>query len=298
MDSSSFNTQFPLELLEQSIPTTTLPSNQQDFYTLREALESDEYHNAEGSLVFPVGRDEAGKLVVADLHKLPHLMTGGQTGSGKSNFTEGILIPSLLYRNPAEDLQLILIDPKMVQFTQYTGIPHLKRPVITTPEASREAMDWLLNEMEDRFNELVSAQVMNIEEYNASKKGHMPFVVLIIDEVADLMMIDGKYYEESFIKLLQKSAAVGIHIYIGTSRPSEEILPGLLRANFVKRIAFKTASRVDSEKLIDMDGAEELHGRGDLLFSSLSSPRPVRLQAPFLSDAEESKIVEYIKNKV
>ena len=278
----------PLEILSNSKP-------EDRFYPLREALESEEYKNAEGSLLFAVGKDESGKFVIADLHKLPHIMAGGQTGSGKSNFTEGTLILSLLHRYSSDDLKLLLIDPKMVQFTQYNGIPHLIRPVITTPDDSKNAMDWLLNEMEDRFDILVESKTMNIDEYNASGKGNMPFVVLIIDEVADLMMVDGEYYEKSFIKLLQKSAAVGIHIYIGTSRPSEDVLPSLLRANFVTKIAFKTASKIDSEALIDVAGAENLQGRGDLLFSSLDSPRPIHLQAPYASDEDMAKLVEDLK---
>lgn len=269
---------------------------EQEFYNLQDALDSEEYKNAEGSLLFPVGKDESGKFVIADLHKLPHIMAGGQTGSGKSNFTEGTLILSLLHRYSADELKLMLIDPKVVQFTQYNGIPHLLRSVITTPEDSKDAMDWLLNEMEDRFNTLVDSEAKNIDEYNSSGKGHMPFVVLIIDEVADLMMVDGEYYQKSFIKLLQKSGAVGIHIDIGTSRPSEDVLPSLLRANFVTRIAFKTASKVDSEALVDVAGAENLLGRGDLLFSSLDYPQPIRLQAPYASDEDMVKLVNNLSN--
>lgn len=273
-----------------------LSNVEQEFYDLQEAFDSEEFKNAKGSLLFPVGKDESGKFVIADLHKLPHIMAGGQTGSGKSNFTEGTLILSLLHRYSADDVKLLLIDPKVVQFTQYNGIPHLLRPVIISPDDSKEAVDWLLNEMEDRFNRLVDSETKNIDEYNSSSKGHMPFIVLIIDEVADLMMVDGEYYQKSFIKLLQKSAAVGIHLYIGTSRPSEDVLPSLLRANFVTKIAFKTASRVDSEALIDVSGAENLMGRGDLLFSSLDNIQPVRLQAPFVSDKDQVSVVESLKS--
>lgn len=284
------NSQFPIDLLEAS---STFEG--QKFYSLREALESEEYKKAEGSLLFPVGKDESGEFVIADLHKLPHIMAGGQTGSGKSNFTEGTLITSLLYGNSSDDLKLILIDPKMVQFTQYNGLPHLLRPVITTPEDSKNAVDWLLNEMENRFTTLVDNNAMNIDEYNTSNKGPMPYIVLVIDEVADLMMIDGEYYQKSFIKLLQKSAGVGIHIYIGTSRPSEDVLPGLLRANFVTKIAFATASSADSEALIDVSGAEKLQGRGDMLFSWLNAPQSIHLQAPYMSDRDQVKVVDFLK---
>ena len=270
---------------------------EQKFYVLQDALDSDEYKNAEGSLLFPVAKDESGKFVIADLHKLPHIMAGGQTGSGKSNFTEGTLTLSLLHRYSADELKLIFVDPKCVQFTQYNGIPHLLRPVITSPETSKEAMDWLLNEMEDRFTKLVDSETRDIEEYNSSGKGHMPFIVLIIDEVADLMMVDGEYYQKSFVILLQKSAGVGIHIYIGTSRPSEDVLPSLLRTNFVTKIAFRTASKIDSEALIDVGGAENLQGRGDLLFSSLDNPKPIRLQAPYVSELEQLEVVDSMKSK-
>jgi DNA segregation ATPase FtsK/SpoIIIE-like protein len=268
---------------------------EQKFYPLEEALDSKEYNSAKGSLLFPIGKDDSGKFVIADLHKLPHIMAGGQTGSGKSNFTEGTLILSLLNRYSADDLKLVLIDPKMVQFTQYNGLPHLLRPVITTPEDSKDAIDWLVGEMESRFTTLAKSGHKDIVEFNSTNKEHLPFIVLIIDEVADLMMVDGEHYQKSFIKLLQKSAAVGIHIYIGTSRPSEDVLPSLLRANFVTKIAFKTASEVDSEALIDASGAEYLRGRGDLLFSSLDSPRPVHLQAPYASDEDMAKFVEGLK---
>lgn len=269
---------------------------EQKFYPLKEALRSKEYKSAKGSLLFPIGKDDSGKFVIADLHKLPHIMAGGQTGSGKSNFTEGTLILSLLNRYSADDLKLVLIDPKMVQFTQYNGIPHLLRPVITTPEDSKNAIDWLVSEMESRFTILAESGHKDIDEYNSSSKEHLPFIVLIIDEVADLMMVDGEYYQKSFIKLLQKSAAVGIHLYIGTSRLSEDVLPRLLRANFVTRIAFKTTSKVDSEALVGAEGAEDLLGRGDLLFSSLDTPKPIRLQAPYVSDKETADITEKLKN--
>jgi len=269
---------------------------EQKFYPLQDALDSIEYKSAQGSLLFPIGKDDSGKFVIADLHKLPHIMAGGQTGSGKSNFTEGTLILSLLNRYSADDLKLVLIDPKMVQFTQYNGLPHLLRPVITTPDDSKDAIDWLVGEMESRFTTLSENGHKDIVEFNASSKEHLPFIVLIIDEVADLMMVDGEYYQKSFIKLLQKSAAVGIHIYIGTSRPSEDVLPSSLRANFVTRIAFKTASKIDSEALIDVEGAEHLLGRGDLLFSSLDTPKPIRLQAPYVSDNDTANLTEKLKN--
>jgi hypothetical protein len=268
---------------------------EQNFYPLHEALESDDYKKAKGSLTFPLGKDETGKFVIADLHELPNIMAAGQTGSGKSNFTEGTLILSLLHRYSAEYMKLILIDPKMVQFTQYNGIPHLLRPVITTPKDSKNAIDWLLVEMKNRISVLENSGHKDIKDYNSSGKKHLPFIVVIIDEVADLMMVDGEYYQKSFIELLQKSKTVGIHIYIGTSRPSDDILPSNLRNNFGAKIVFKTASSVDSQKLINADGAEKLLGKGDLLFKSAKTNQPIRLQAPYVTPEDITKILKDIK---
>lgn len=280
----------PIDLFDQS----SVNAQDSRFVSLRGALESEAYKQATTPLSFPIGRDESGNFVIADFQKLSHIIAGGQTGSGKSSFTEGALLASLIYRNSPEDLKLILIDPKVVQFPQYNDLPHLLRPVITTSEQSREAIDWLLDEMEERFKILNKERKRDIVAYNASGENHMPYILLVIDEVSDLMMVDGKYYEESFIKLLQKSRAVGIHLYIGTSRPNEDVYPGLLRANFPTALAFKTASKVDSEKLLDFGGAENLLGTGDLLFSSLARLEPLHIQVPYASEEEQVRLVKFI----
>jgi S-DNA-T family DNA segregation ATPase FtsK/SpoIIIE len=264
--------------------------------SLKNALESNEMKAATSPLSFPIGKDAKGKFLIANFHDLPHIMAGGQTGSGKSSFTEGTIILSLIYRNSPDDLKFILIDPKQVQFTQYNGVPHLLRPVIEDLDEAKNAIEWLLQEMADRFDILANSQMMNIVDYNRSKKGHMPYIILIIDEVSDLMMIDGKFYQKAFISLLQKARAVGIQMYIGTSRPSPDVLPGLLKANFPTRIAFTTSSSLDSRRLLDTNGAETLSGHGDLLLSTSDNPRPVRLQAPYVSDEEQARVVEYIQN--
>lgn len=273
---------------------TKLPNSDPRFFSLREALESEEYKQAKTPLSFPIGRDESGKFIIADFHTFPHMIAGGQTGSGKSNFTEGTLVASLVYRNSPEDLKLILVDPKWVQFPQYEGIPHLLRPIITTPEAAKEAMEFLLDEMQDRFDTLAGSGKRDIVEYNKSADEHMPYILYIVDEVADLMMDDGEYYQASFIKLLQKAKAVGIHLYIGTSRPSEDVYPGLLRANFVSSIAFKCASKVDSEKMLYEEGAENLLGQGDALLYTPDNSRPVHLQVPYVSDANMMALAEAV----
>lgn len=280
----------PIDIFEKQNTDINNPR----LYSLREVLESQEYNLTTTPLSFPVGKDEAGKFYIADFHNLPHIMAAGQTGSGKSSFTEGALIASLIYRNSPDDLKLILIDPKFVQFSQYNGIPHLLRPVINESKQAKEAVKWLVDEMDRRFDILTVSNTMNIDQYNTSGIGHMPHILLIIDEVSDLMMVDGNYYKKAFISLLQKSRATGIHLYIGTSSPREDVLPGLLRANFVTRIAFATTSAKDSKTLIDTSGAEKLLGRGDLLMSTLASPTPLHLQAPYVTEEEQARLVDYI----
>ena len=281
----------PIGIFEQS----SVAGQDSRFVSLRTALESETYMHAKTPLSFPIGRNEFGDFVIADFHELSHIIAGGQTGSGQSSFTEGALLASLIYRNSPEDLKLILIDPKMVQFSQYNDLPHLLRPVITTPEQSHKAMNWLLGEMEDRFEILARAKKRDIVAYNSKAKVRMPYISLVIDEVSDLMMVDGEYYEESFIKLLQKSKAVGIHMYIGTSRPSEDIYPELLRANFTTALAFKTASSVDSQVMLNADGAEKLIGKGDAIITSpFTDFKPLHIQVPYSSEEEQVKLVNYI----
>lgn len=261
---------------------------------LREALTSVGYQHAVTPLSFPLGKAGDGSFYIADFHTLPHIMAGGQTGSGKSSFTEGTLIASLVSRNSADDLKLILVDPKWVQFSQYNDLPHLLRPVITTPDAAKEAVDWLLSEMDRRFDVLVKNGVQNIVELSSTGKDHLPYILFIVDEVSDLMMVDGEYYEAAFIKFLQRSKAVGIHLYIGTSRPSSDVLTDGLVANFVTRIAFKTASAIDSQRLVNTDSAESLDAAGDLLVSIPTQAAPIHLQAPYISDQDQMLLVESI----
>jgi len=286
-DSPKAEWNIPFDLLELK--------NSDRNVSLRDALESPEMKAAKTPLSFPIGKDADGHFYIADLFKSGHILAGGQTASGKSSFTEGSLILSLIYRNSPDDLKLIIIDPRQVQFSQYDGLPHLLCPIITDSDNAKSILEWLLNEMAERYSTLSENRgVMNINDYNNSGKGHMPFIVLIIDEVADLMMANGKYFEMAFVRLLQKSRAVGIHLYISTSRPDPAVLPGLLKANFSTKIAFLTASRLDSRRMLDVNGAEDLSGCGDLLLSTLDEHGLIRLQAPYVSDNEVRKVVEYI----
>lgn len=224
---------------------------------------------------------------------MPHIIAGGQTGSGKSVFTNQLIL-SFLFKYSPDLIQFILIDPKYVEFQQYNDLLHMQRPVIHDPDEAKEAVEWLIHEMDHRYEQLARDRSKNIEEFNQQNIKKMPYIILVIDEVADLMMMDGKYFEKAFIKLLQMSRAVGIHIYMSTSRPSSDVYPGLLRANFGTKIAFTTASAIDSRTLIDQNGAELLLGQGELLFYNYDIEAPIRLQAPYASDEEIDKVVKYI----
>jgi S-DNA-T family DNA segregation ATPase FtsK/SpoIIIE len=262
---------------------------------LREALESQEFQDTKDPLSIPVGKNVKGEYIVRSFRTAPHILSAGQTGSGKSNFTENVIIPSLLYKHTPDDLQLVLIDPKYVQFMQYNGIPHLVRPVITDPNEAREIFEWLISEKDNRFRLLAETRTRNIEEYNLKAK--MPYIVLIIDEFADLMMIDGDYYEKVIVKLAQYGRAVGIHMHIGTSRPSLDVITGIIKANFPTRLGFTVSSQIDSRTIIDTVGAERLLGKGDLLYSDAETLKPIRLQSPYSTDKETMALVDFWSNQ-
>jgi S-DNA-T family DNA segregation ATPase FtsK/SpoIIIE len=268
-----------------------LAKDKPEIVTLREALDSEEFRNATAPLSFPVGKDVKGEFIVRSFRTAPHILSAGQTGSGKSNFTENVLIPSLLYRHTPDELQLILIDPKYVQFMQYNDIPHLARSVITDPDDAKKVFEWLIEEKDLRFRQLADTRTKNIEEYNTKEK--MPYLVLIIDEFADLMMIDDKFYEQAIVKLVQTGRAVGIHLYLGTSRPSVDVVTGIIKANFPARLGFTTASQIDSRTIIDTTGAEKLLGKGDLLYSDYELLKPLRVQSPYSTSEQELAIIDF-----
>lgn len=262
---------------------------------LSSILQSSEWKDVNGPLGFTIGKDISGTPIVADLAKMPHLLVAGQTGSGKSVMINDILT-SLLYRNSPSDLKLILVDPKQVELKPYDDIPHLLTPVITEPEKCISALKWTVAEMERRYRALAEVHKRNISEYNSLKKEEgMPYIVLVIDELADLMMMAARDVEALIVRIAQKARAVGIHLILATQRPSVDVITGLIKANIPARIAFTTASQVDSRTIIDQMGAEKLLGAGDMLLLTAEMPKPKRVQAAFIGDDETNKVTDFIR---
>lgn len=260
-------------------------------------LQSTEWNNVSGPLGFTIGKDISGTSIVADLAKMPHLLVAGQTGSGKSVMINTILT-SLLYRNSPSDLKLILVDPKQVELKPYDDIPHLLTPVITEPEKCISALKWTVAEMERRYKALSEERKRNIVEYNNAKKEEgMPYIVIVIDELADLMMMAARDVESLIVRIAQKARAVGIHLILATQRPSVDVITGLIKANVPARIAFTVASQVDSRTIIDQMGAEKLLGEGDMLLLTADMPKPKRVQGAFISDDETNKVTDFIRDQ-
>jgi S-DNA-T family DNA segregation ATPase FtsK/SpoIIIE len=258
-------------------------------------LESPEWSSLDSSLGFVIGKDIAGKSVVADLKRMPHMLIAGQTGSGKSVMIN-TFITSLLYRNTPSDLKLILVDPKQVELTLYNDIPHLLTPVINEPEKCISALKWAVAEMERRLRTMAEVGKRDIEQYNlAETEASMPYIIIVIDELADLMMMAARDVEALIVRLAQKSRAAGIHLVIATQRPSVDVITGLIKANVPSRIAFTVNSQVDSRTIIDQSGAEKLLGRGDMLFLTSDMPKPRRVQAALIEEEETKKVVEFIR---
>ncbi|MBI1856789.1 DNA translocase FtsK 4TM domain-containing protein [Candidatus Saccharibacteria bacterium] len=258
-------------------------------------LLSREWQEMSSPLGFVIGKDIAGVPIVADLAKMPHLLVAGQTGSGKSVMINTILT-SLLYRNSPSDLKLILVDPKQVELKPYDDIPHLLTPVITEPEKCISALKWTVAEMERRYRALSEVHRRNIVEYNNLKKEEgMPYIVLVIDELADLMMMAARDVEALIVRIAQKARAVGIHLVLATQRPSVDVITGLIKANVPARIAFTTVSQVDSRTIIDGIGAEKLLGQGDMLLTTADMPKPKRVQGAFIDDHETLKVTDFIR---
>ena len=258
-------------------------------------FQAQEWKDISSPLAFAIGKDISGKAVAAALDKMPHLLVAGQTGSGKSVMINTILT-SLLYRNSPSDLKLILVDPKQVELKPYDEIPHLLAPVITEPEKCISALKWAVAEMERRYTALADASKRNIKEYNDAKKGEgMPYIVIVIDELADLMMVAARDVESLIVRIAQKARAVGIHLVLATQRPSVDVITGLIKANVPARIAFTTASQVDSRTIIDQIGSEKLLGMGDMLLLTADMPKPKRIQGAFIDEPEISKVVDFIR---
>lgn len=274
-----------------------VPNRKPALVRLSSILQSREWKEAGGSLTFAIGKDIVGKAVVADLATMPHLLVAGQTGSGKSVMINDILT-SLLYRNSPSDLKLILVDPKQVELTPYNDVPHLLTPVIHEPERTISALKWSVAEMERRLRTMAEVGKRNIEEYNKLKPGEkMPYVVIVIDELSDLMMMAARDVEALIVRIAQKARAAGIHLILATQRPSVNVITGLIKANVPARIAFTTVSQVDSRTIIDQMGAEKLLGKGDMLYTTSSMPAPVRVQAAYVDDIEIGKVNDFIREQ-
>jgi S-DNA-T family DNA segregation ATPase FtsK/SpoIIIE len=275
-----------------------IPNDTVDTIYLREILDDKLFQDSSSPLTMALGKDIVGKPFVTDLKKLPHLLIAGTTGSGKSVGINAMIL-SLLYKNSPDQLRLLMIDPKMLEFSTYNDIPHLLTPVITKPKQAIAALNNMVAEMERRYELMADTRTKNIENYNEKIKKtggeHFPYIVVIIDELADLMMTSGKDVEISIARLAQKSRACGIHLIVATQRPSVDVVTGLIKANLPSRISYRVGQKIDSKIILDQMGAESLLGRGDMLFTPPGSTGLVRLHAPWATEDEIEKIVEFIK---
>jgi DNA segregation ATPase FtsK/SpoIIIE, S-DNA-T family len=267
---------------------------------LREVLESSEFNNNKSKLSFAIGKDVAGANIVADLAKMPHLLIAGATGSGKS-VCINTLIASILYKTTPEEVKLLMIDPKVVELSIYKNIPHLLIPVVTDPKKAAGALNWAVIEMTERYKKFAANSVRDLAGYNASPKEgieKMPQIVVIIDELADLMMVSPGDVEDSICRLAQMARAAGIHLVVATQRPSVDVITGLIKANIPSRISFAVSSQVDSRTILDMGGAEKLLGKGDMLYYPVGESKPLRVQGAYVEEKEIEKLVNYIKAQV
>jgi len=280
----------------KSLVGVEVPNQTKAIVGLREVLAGEMFKNRKTNVMVALGKDVSGKVWLDDLSKMPHLLVAGATNSGKSVCLNAIIV-SLLYQNNPDDLRFIMVDPKRVELPVYNGVPHLLTPVITEVGKTINALKWCLNEMDRRFEALAKAGKRNIVSYNETGKDKMPFIVFVIDELADLMVAAGRDVEASVIRLAQMARAVGIHLVLATQRPSVDVITGLIKANMPARIAFSVASGIDSRTILDSLGAEKLLGRGDMLFTTAEISKPRRLQGAFVSDNEIKRIVNYIKDR-
>ncbi|MCD8248811.1 MAG: DNA translocase FtsK [Lachnospiraceae bacterium] len=283
-----------------------VPNRENSVVPLRELIESEEFRKNPSKIAFAVGKDIGGNIMVSDIAKMPHLLIAGATGSGKS-VCINTLIMSILYKARPDEVRLIMIDPKVVELSAYNGIPHLLTPVVTDPKKAAGALNWAVNEMMGRYNKFAETNVRNIEGYNSKiesladiegeKPEKMPQIVIIVDELADLMMVAPGEVEDAICRLAQLARAAGIHLVIATQRPSVNVITGLIKAHMPSRIAFAVSSGVDSRTILDMNGAEKLLGKGDMLFAPSGIPKPLRVQGALVSDAEVSAVVEFLSRQ-
>lgn len=285
-----------------------VPNKEAGSVFLRELIETDTFKNTSSKIAFAAGKDIAGKTIVADIARMPHLLIAGATGSGKSVCINTIIM-SILYKARPDEVKLIMVDPKVVELSIYNGIPHLLLPVVTEPKKAAGALNWSVNEMNTRYKKFAGVGARNLKGYNdiaakmEFKEGEIPVeklpeIVIIIDELADLMMVAPGEVEDAICRLAQLARAAGIHMVIATQRPSVNVITGLIKANVPSRIAFSVSSGVDSRTILDMNGAEKLLGKGDMLYFPSNIPKPIRVQGAFVSDEEVSKVVQFLKDNM
>ena len=276
-----------------------IPNKEKEMVVLRDIIDSKEFKTAKSKLSFAVGKDAAGDVIVSDIAKMPHVLIAGSTGSGKS-VCINTLITSIIYKAKPSEVKLVMVDPKVVELSVYNGIPHLLIPVVTDPKKAAGALSWAVQEMVNRYHLFAEKNVRDIEGYNQAleKEGieeKLPQIVIIIDELADLMMVAAKDVEDAICRLAQMARAAGMHLVIATQRPSVDVITGIIKANIASRISFAVTSQVDSRTIIDSAGAEKLLGKGDMLFFPSGVLKPQRIQGAFISDAEVEKIVSFLK---
>ena len=284
-----------------------VPNHERETIWLREVVESQEFLGGKSKLTLAMGKDINGRIVTADLNSMPHLLIAGSTGSGKSVAINAFIM-SILYKATPEEVRLILVDPKRLELGNYEGVPHLHTPIITEPKLASNALRNAVREMERRLKVLAEKGVRNIDQYNklfdggtpslfedGSEAKPLPYIVIIIDELADLMMLDGQNVEASITRLAQMARAVGIHLVLATQRPSVDVITGLIKANFPARMSFRVATKIDSRTILDANGAEALLGRGDMLYLPNGSARVHRVHAPFVTEKEIAAVVEFWK---
>ena len=277
-----------------------VPNKEKEVVHFREVLDSDEFRSNKSKLTIGLGKDVAGNVQLADIAKMPHVLIAGSTGSGKSVCINTI-ITSIIYNAKPSEVKFVMVDPKVVELSVYNGIPHLLIPVVTDPRKAAGALAWAVQEMDDRYNKFASKGVRDLKGYNKAiekenEAGKLPQIVIIIDELADLMMVAKNDVEDAICRLAQKARAAGMHLVIATQRPSVDVITGLIKANVPSRIAFAVSSQVDSRTILDSVGAEKLLGKGDMLFFPSGAPKPSRVQGAFVSDDEVEKIVDFIKS--
>jgi len=285
-----------------------VPNSEIAVVTIREVLESFQYYESKSKLSIALGRDIAGEPIIGDLAKMPHILVAGATGSGKSVCINGI-ITSILYKAKPSEVKFLMIDPKVVELNIYNGIPHLLAPVVTNPKKASKALKMIVNEMENRYEKFAAMGARDIDRYNGlimnEEKENisevapqlLPYIVVIIDELADLMMVAPNDVEDAIIRLAQKARAAGIHLLVATQRPSVDVITGLIKANVPSRIAFGVSSQIDSRTILDTGGAEKLLGRGDMLYLPVGYSKPVRVQGVYISDSEVEEVVEFVKKQ-